>query len=134
MADLIRASAVTFDFNGTLSHDEPILYQIFADLFAERGRPLSAEEYFDQLAGLSDPEIVWTWLGRDHPGAEQVIEERWVREGAFEPLAQQGVKLGAHDVTGKWRPALPSGQIPPISKHVVHATGYGYPRWKLGPG
>jgi HAD superfamily hydrolase (TIGR01509 family) len=76
VADLIRAGAVTFDFNGTLSHDEPILYQIFADLFGELGRPLSAEEYFDQLAGLSDPEIVWTWLGRDHPGAPQVIEER----------------------------------------------------------
>ena len=66
---LIRAGAVTFDFNGTLSHDEPILYQIFADLFAEHGRPLSAQEYFDQLAGLSDPEIVSTWLGHDHPGA-----------------------------------------------------------------
>jgi beta-phosphoglucomutase len=79
VADLIRASAVTFDFNGTLSHDEPILYQIFADLFGELGRPLSAEEYFDQLAGLSDPEIVWTWLGRDHPGAAQVIEERVAR-------------------------------------------------------
>jgi beta-phosphoglucomutase len=83
VADLIRASAVTFDFNGTLSHDEPILYQIFAELFAERGRPLSAEEYFDQLAGLSDPEIVTTWLGRDHPEAEEVIGERIARYRAM---------------------------------------------------
>jgi beta-phosphoglucomutase len=79
VADLIRAGAVTFDFNGTLSHDEPILYQIFADLFAEHGRPLSAQEYFDQLAGLSDPEIVWTWLGRDHPRVDHVIAERVAR-------------------------------------------------------
>ena len=65
-----------FDFNGTLSQDEPILCEIFGELFAEHGRPLSAQEYFDQLAGLSDPEIVRTWLGRDHPDVNEVIEQR----------------------------------------------------------
>ena len=68
--------AVVFDFNGTLSQDEPILCEIFMELFAEHGRPLSAQEYFDQLAGLSDPEIVRTWLGADHPAVDEVIEER----------------------------------------------------------
>jgi HAD superfamily hydrolase (TIGR01509 family) len=67
---------VIFDFNGTLSQDEPILCEIFGELFAEHGRPLSAQEYFDQLAGLSDPEIVRTWLGRDHPDVDEVIEQR----------------------------------------------------------
>jgi beta-phosphoglucomutase-like phosphatase (HAD superfamily) len=71
-----RPRAVIFDFNGTLSHDEPILCEIFMKLFAEHGRPLSAQEYFDELAGLSDPEIVRTWLGRDHPAVDDVIEER----------------------------------------------------------
>jgi HAD superfamily hydrolase (TIGR01509 family) len=70
------ARAVVFDFNGTLSQDEPILCEIFQELFAEQGKPLSAQEYFDQLAGLSDPEIVRTWLGRDHPAVDEVIEER----------------------------------------------------------
>jgi beta-phosphoglucomutase len=68
--------AVIFDFNGTLSHDEPILCEIFAELFAEHGRPLSKQEYFDQLAGLSDPEIVRRWLGRDHPATDEVLERR----------------------------------------------------------
>jgi len=68
--------AVIFDFNGTLSHDEPILCEIFCELFAEYGRPLSAQEYFDELAGLSDPEIVRTWLGRDHPSVDEVIQRR----------------------------------------------------------
>jgi beta-phosphoglucomutase len=68
--------AVVFDFNGTLSDDEPILCEIFVRLFAEHGKPLSAQEYFDELAGLSDPEIVRTWLGRDHPDVETVINER----------------------------------------------------------
>jgi beta-phosphoglucomutase len=70
------ARAVVFDFNGTLSQDEPILCEIFQELFAEQGKPLSAQEYFDELAGLSDPEIVRTWLGRDHPAVDEVIEER----------------------------------------------------------
>ena len=68
--------AVIFDFNGTLSHDEGILCEIFSELFAEHGRPLSPQEYFDELAGLSDPEIVRTWLGRDYPAVEEVIERR----------------------------------------------------------
>jgi beta-phosphoglucomutase len=72
----MRPRAVVFDFNGTISHDEPILCEIFAELFAEHGRPLSAQDYFDQLAGLSDPEIVRTWLGPDHPAVDEVIEER----------------------------------------------------------
>jgi beta-phosphoglucomutase len=66
-------AAVVFDFNGTLSDDEPLLCEIFQRLFAEQGKPMSAQEYFDRLAGLSDPEIVRTWLGDDHP---EVVDER----------------------------------------------------------
>ena len=83
----MRARAVIFDFNGTLSHDEPILLAIFQELFAEYGRPLSAEEYFDELAGLSDPEIVRTWLGADHPAVREVLERRVDR---YRELAADG--------------------------------------------
>jgi len=72
----VSVAAVVFDFNGTLSDDEPVLCEVFMHLFAEHGRPMSAQEYFDQLAGLSDPEIVKTWLGEDHPDVQAVIEER----------------------------------------------------------
>src|ERR671918_313899 len=74
--------AVVFDFNGTLSDDEPILCEIFQQLFAEHGRPLSAQKYYDELAGLSDPEIVRSWLGPDHPAVEEVVRERIARYGA----------------------------------------------------
>jgi beta-phosphoglucomutase len=67
---------VIFDFNGTLSDDEPIMCRIFCDLFAEHGRPLSAQEYFDRIAGLSDDEAMRTWFGRDRP---DLIEERIAR-------------------------------------------------------
>jgi HAD superfamily hydrolase (TIGR01509 family) len=83
----VRARAVIFDFNGTLSQDEPILLAIFQELFAEYGRPLSAEEYFDELAGRSDPEIVRTWLGADHPAVGEVIARRADR---YRELAADG--------------------------------------------
>jgi beta-phosphoglucomutase len=72
----MRPCAVVFDFNGTISNDEPILCEIFQRLFAAHGKPLAAQEYYDHLAGLSDPEIVRTWLGRDHPAVDEVIEQR----------------------------------------------------------
>src|SRR4029077_20441647 len=73
--DRMRNASV-FAFTGTLSDDEPIMCAIFIDLFAEHGKPLTAREYYDDLAGLSDPEIVRRWLGADHPEVDAVIEER----------------------------------------------------------
>ena len=86
-------SAVIFDFNGTLSDDEPVLCEIFMHLFAEHGRPMSAQEYFDHLAGLSDPEIVTTWLGEDHPDVRAVIAERETR---YRAAAADGSTIHEH--------------------------------------
>jgi beta-phosphoglucomutase len=72
----VAVRAVIFDFNGTLSNDEPILCEIFRRLFAEYDKPLSAEEYYDQLAGHPDPEIVRMWLGADHRDVDKVIAQR----------------------------------------------------------
>ena len=68
--------ALTFDFNGTLSADEPILCEIVRGLFAERGRPLSEQEYYDELAGLSDEAAVRRWLGEGYPDVEGAVGER----------------------------------------------------------
>ena len=68
--------ALILDFNGTVSHDEHIVFEVFQELFAEQGRPLDAATYERELAGMSDPEIAWAWLGRDHPAAAEVIAER----------------------------------------------------------
>ena len=67
--------AVTFDFNGTLSDDEDILFGVYAALFAEHGRPLRRDEYFARLAGLSEHEIVRTWLG-DRDDLDAIVRER----------------------------------------------------------
>jgi len=56
--------AIVFDFNGTLSDDEPLLYEVYAELFAEQGRPLTEEAYLEELAGNTEEEIIRRWLGR----------------------------------------------------------------------
>lgn len=118
--------AIIFDFNGTLSHDEPILCEIFVELFAEHGRPLSAQEYFDELAGLSDPEIVRTWLGRDDPDVDAVIEERIARyraavaDGSSVPdHVREAVRYAAARVPL----AIVSGAARPEIEPVVAAAG-----------
>lgn len=72
----MTTDAIAFDFNGTLSDDEPVLYAVYAELFAEAGRPLSERAYLDQLAGQTEEEIVRRWLGRDDP---ELIAERIAR-------------------------------------------------------
>jgi HAD superfamily hydrolase (TIGR01509 family) len=61
MSDWARAHrpAVIFDFNGTLSDDEPILFRIFSELFSEHlGWSMTQQDYDSQLLGHSDREIV----------------------------------------------------------------------------
>lgn len=68
-----------FDFNGTLSDDEPVLYSIYAELFAEHGRPLPLRAYIAQLAGRSEEAIIAGWLGPDYPARDAVAKERIAR-------------------------------------------------------
>ena len=121
-----RPRAIVFDFNGTLSHDEPILCEIFIELFAEHGKPLSAQEYFDVLAGLSDPEIVRTWLGLDHPDVDEVIEKRIRRYRAavadgssVPPQLRDAVRFASERVPL----AIVSGAARPEIEPVVEGAG-----------
>lgn len=51
--------AVIFDFNGTLSDDEPILFRIFSELFGEHlNWAMTQADYDQHLLGHSDREIV----------------------------------------------------------------------------
>src|ERR1051325_7429873 len=70
------ARAILFDFNGTLSHDEPLLLRIYQSLSARHGKPLTEEQYFDRLAGLSEEAIVGSWLGVDGPLLDSLVAER----------------------------------------------------------
>jgi len=118
--------AVIFDFNGTLSDDEPILYRIFAETFAEHGRPLPERDYYDRLAGHSDLEIVRLWLGHDHPDVDRVIGEQVDRYRAavsdgstIGPAARESVRYAAERVPI----AIVSGAARAEIEPVVAAAG-----------
>jgi HAD superfamily hydrolase (TIGR01509 family) len=118
--------AVIFDFNGTLSDDEPILCEIFMQLFAEHGKPMSAQEYFDRLVGLSDPEIVRAWLGDDDPDVEAVIEERTRRYRdavADGSSVHEHVREAVHFAASRVPLAICSGAARAEIEPVVDAAG-----------
>jgi beta-phosphoglucomutase len=81
------AEALVFDFNGTLSDDEPLLLSIYQQLFARHGRPLPEDAYYDDLAGKSEETIIGTWLGVDGPLLAMLVQERI---GAYTALAASG--------------------------------------------
>jgi beta-phosphoglucomutase len=75
--------ALIFDFNGTISHDEPVLLAIYQSLFAEHGRPMTADDYFTRLAGNTEEAIISGWLGVDGPLLGSLVAERIARYQAF---------------------------------------------------
>jgi HAD superfamily hydrolase (TIGR01509 family) len=117
--------AVIFDFNGTLSDDEPILYEVYAEMFAEHGWPLSEREYYDQLAGHSEEEILRRWLGRDD---QELVADRIARyrarcaDGAsIYPDVREAVRYAA----ARAKIAVVSGAALEEIAPVVEAAGLG---------
>jgi beta-phosphoglucomutase len=76
---MTRTRAIVFDFNGTLSDDEPIMVAIYQSLFAKHGRPLTAERYFAELAGNTEEAIIGSWLGIDGAELDALVAERIAR-------------------------------------------------------
>jgi beta-phosphoglucomutase-like phosphatase (HAD superfamily) len=100
----MAAGALVFDFNGTLSHDEPLLYAIYAKLFAEHGRPLTQADYFGSLAGNTEEAIISGWLDVHGPALDELMEERIERyrrvaDGSTVPeTIRAAVRLAAEHV------------------------------------
>jgi HAD superfamily hydrolase (TIGR01509 family) len=94
--------AVLFDFNGTLSDDEHILFDIFSELFrVHLDWAMTAEEYRDQLLGRSDREIIERAVALHGRGTEQEVTELLsLRQGVYKqrvadktPIADATVRL-----------------------------------------
>jgi beta-phosphoglucomutase-like phosphatase (HAD superfamily) len=77
--------AVVFDFNGTLSDDEHILFDIFSELFRTHlGWAMTTEDYRDELLGRSDREIIERAVARHGRGTEgEVTELLRLRQGVY---------------------------------------------------
>ena len=111
----MSSRAVLFDFNGTLSHDEPIWFEVYRELYAARGRPITRAEYFEQLAGLSDEEGVEKWLG--------AIDAALVREGIIRFLAAAGdgstVPLSSREAVAAAAAVVPVGIVTTARREVL---------------
>ena len=123
----MRTLAVIFDFNGTLSDDEPILYGVYAELFAEQGRPLTERDYYDELAGRSEEEILERWLGRSTPElvADRIARYR-ARAGDGSTVYPE-VREAVRHATERVPVAIVSGAALEEIEPVVAAAGLAIP-------
>lgn len=118
--------ALAFDFNGTLSLDEPILCAVYRELFAELGRPLSEAVYYRRFAGRSEEAIIGGWLGVDGDELARLADERVRRyrmraaDGSTVPVHhRQAVRYAAERVPL----ALVSGAFRREIEGVLDAAG-----------
>jgi HAD superfamily hydrolase (TIGR01509 family) len=105
----VSPAALLFDFNGTLSDDEHIQCEIYREIFAEAGKPLAEAEYFERLAGLSDPEIVRTWLGDERPELVAERVSRYQARAADGSTVRRGVGAAVRYAATRAQVAVVSG-------------------------
>ena len=115
--------AILFDFNGTLSDDEPLLCELHCTLFAEYGRPLSEQEYYERLAGLSDPEIVRTWLGHDEPDLLAELLRRYLERARNGRTISEAVRAAVRYGVARARLAVVTGAPRAMVEAVLSGAG-----------
>jgi beta-phosphoglucomutase-like phosphatase (HAD superfamily) len=128
--------AVVFDFNGTLSDDEHILFDIFSELFGVHlGWEMTAEDYRDELLGHTDREIIERAVARHGRGTGAEVDELLrLRHGVYKqrvadhnPIgdsAAQLVKLLADN-------GIPVGIVTGAQRDDVRAVLDGSPTGEL---
>jgi beta-phosphoglucomutase-like phosphatase (HAD superfamily) len=110
--------AVVFDFNGTLSDDEHILFDIFSELFRDHlDWAMTAEDYRAELLGRSDREIIERAVASHGRGTEEEVTELLrLRQGLYKQKVADHNPIGA--AAGQLVKLLADNQIP-----VVIVTG-----------
>ncbi len=124
--DVTALRALLFDFNGTLSQDEPLLLRIYQRLFARYGRPLTEEQYYGGLAGLSEEAIVGGWLGVDGPLLGSLIAERiesYATEAAGGQTVQPEMRRVVRYAAARVPVGIVSGAFRAEIEPVVEAAG-----------
>ncbi len=122
--------AVVFDFNGTISDDEPLLAELFVQIFGEVGIEVTEERYFGEFAGYSDPEIVERVLsesGRSDPAVARGLLDRRAelyldRAGAGETV-HPAVAACVREIAGRVPVAVASGAVRAEVEPVLRGAG-----------
>jgi beta-phosphoglucomutase-like phosphatase (HAD superfamily) len=118
--------ALVFDFNGTLSDDEPIMCAIYEELFAREGRPMSAAEYYGQLAGRTEEAIIGGWLGVEGAALDALIAERIERYNAIAAdggTVPEGMRAAVRYAASRVPVAIVSGAFRVEIEPVLAAAG-----------
>jgi beta-phosphoglucomutase len=124
---------VIFDFNGTLSLDEPILDRLFQDAFAEIGIVFDSAFYYRELSGLSDPEIVVRALELHDRDPEPALCARLLRQKIdrykeavlAEPTMTPAIAAFATEIAGRVPVAIGSGAVREEIDFVLAQHGLG---------
>ena len=120
--------AVIFDFNGTISDDEPVLDRLFCAMSAGLGMPLTSEDYYRDLAGLSDVEIVRRIVERSGADADvdALLREKVARYTAIvaaEPTVDAATAAFVRAVADRVPVAIVSGAVREEVEHVLRIAG-----------
>ena len=122
--------AVVFDFNGTISDDEPLLAELFVQIFGEVGIEVTEERYFGEFAGYSDPEMVDRVLseagGHDPAVARWLLDRRaelyLARAGAGETVHPE-VAACVREIADRVPAAVASGAVRVEVEAVLEGSG-----------
>jgi beta-phosphoglucomutase len=123
------ALAVIFDFNGTISDDEPVLDRLFCAMASDLGVPLTSADYFRDLAGLSDVEIVRRIVARSGAAGADVdalLREkiaRYKRIVSEQPTIDAASAAFVRAVADRVPVAIASGAVREEVEHVLRLAG-----------
>lgn len=130
MSAIKPPSAVVFDFNGTISDDEPLLAELCIAIFAEIGIEVTRELYFGEFAGYSDPEIVERVLrrnDRDDPAvAERLLARRtqlYLERAASGETVHPRAAACVREIAGRVPVAVASGAARAEVEAVLDGSG-----------
>lgn len=115
--------AVIFDFNGTLSDDEPVLAAVYQELFGELGHPLTEAEYYEQLAGHTDEEMLIRWFGKSDDAVIAERIARYNRRVADGSTVDEEVRAAVRFASERMWVALVSAAASAEIDPVIDATG-----------
>ena len=120
--------AVIFDFNGTISDDEPVLDRLFCALASDLGVPMTSDDYYRDLAGLSDVEIVRRIVERSGQSAdlEALLREKIARYKQIvveEPTIGDDAAAFVRTVADRVPVAIASGAVREEVEHVLRLAG-----------
>jgi beta-phosphoglucomutase len=121
----MNTKAIVFDFNGTLSDDEPVLLAVYQELFAEQGRPLTEAEYYEQIAGHTDEEMFSRWLGHADPALIEQRVDRYIARVSDGSTVDEATRAAVRFAAARGPVAIVSAAVRREIDAVVDAAGIG---------